>query len=471
MTLRARLAVLTSAAVAVAILAASVAAWFLIRATLLEEVDQRLLDIVPNVERVTDRVARLDGEPLIGRIAGGASEDRETALVLQGAPIGMQAVGADGEIEEKLAPGDIELTLRPEERELLENSGEPLLRTETVDEDQYRVLSVAIDDDSLLRFVRPLDGVNDTLARMGWLMAGVAGAGVVLAGALGWTITRAGLRPVRKLVTATENVVETKDLAHRIDVDGDTKGEVAQLTASVNAMLAALDGAATQQRRLVEDAGHELRTPLATLRNDLGLLIRAEHTPDGAMNAEDRRALLRDLESEAASLSALVAEVVDLARGDVEPEPLLESDMRALVDRAVARTRRVKPEVSIDVTGEMFEAWVRPQALERAIANLVRNAVQVSPGGGPVEVALSEAGGDAVIEVRDRGPGLSEADRTRMFDRFYRGAAARERSGSGLGLAIAAQVADQHGGTIEGVNRDDGGAVFTLRVPMAGHPG
>lgn len=467
MTLRARLVALASAAVALAILAASVAAWFLIRATLLDDVDQRLLDVVPNIERLADRVAQLDGEPLIGRIAGAASEDRETALVLQGAPIGMQAVGADGEIEEVLPPGDIDLSLSAEERELLQDSGDPLLRTETVAGDQYRVLSVAIADDAFLRFVRPLNGVNDTLTRMGWLMAGVAGAGVVLAGALGWTITRAGLRPVRKLVTATENIVETKDLAHRIDLDGDTKGEVAQLAGSVNAMLAALDGAAMQQRRLVEDAGHELRTPLATLRNDLGLLIRAEQSTGSTMSPEERAALLRDLESEAASLSTLVAEVVDLARGDVEPEPPLESDMRALVDRAVARTRRVNPEVSIEVNGETFEACVRPHTLERAVANLVRNAVQVSRGGGRVEVALSETAGTAEIAVRDRGPGLSEADMARMFDRFYRGAAARERSGSGLGLAIVAQVADQHSGTVEGENRDGRGAVFTLRVPLA----
>jgi two-component system, OmpR family, sensor histidine kinase MprB len=169
---------------------------------------------------------------------------------------------------------------------------------------------------------------------------------------------------------------------------------------------------------------------------------------------------------EAAVLSGLVAEVLDLARGELEPEPPIETDVTALVERAVARTRRVNPSVMVEVRGNVPERLVRPVALERAVANLVRNAVQVSDDGDHVEVVLDEADGWMVVQVLDRGPGIAEEDLPRIFDRFYRGDSARERQGSGLGLAIVAQPAEQQGGTVTAANRSSGGAVFTLRIPL-----
>jgi two-component system sensor histidine kinase MprB len=303
------------------------------------------------------------------------------------------------------------------------------------------------------------------MTRSAWRLAAVAGGGIAAAGGLGWATARAGLRPVDRLVEAAEQVAATKDLAHRIDVERDRRDEINRLAGSVNAMLAALDEARTQQRELVENAGHELRTPLAILRNDLGLLLRAEQHPERDLDVADRAALLRDLETEAEVLSELVAEVLDLARGELEPEPPVETDLAALVERAITRTRRVNPTVTIEVRGEGRELLVRPLALERAVANLVRNAVQVSDDGGRVEVELRETDGSVVVQVLDRGPGISDEDLPRIFDRFYRGASARERHGSGLGLAIVAQVAALHGGDVDAANRPGGGARFTLRLP------
>lgn len=462
MTLRARLVLLTSGAVALAIMASSVAAWMLIQATLMGEVDQRLLERVPQLDRIAEMATTFEDR---------RDEGARGRLLIQGEPIGIQRVAADGRIVGGVPPGDVALELDPAERRLLETAGSgPLLRTETVEGETYRVLSAALDEGTFLRMVHPLGTLEATMARMAWLLAGVAGVGAALAGGSGWLIVRAGLRPVGRLTEAAEQVAATTDLAHRIEVHGSDRDEVARLARSVNAMLAALDSAKLQQRQLVENAGHELRTPLATLRNDLGLLLRAEQQPNKQLDREERAKLLRDLNEEAAALSHLVAEVIDLARGDIEPEPPLETDLRELVERAVARSRRLDPDVPVTVRGRSVEVPARAATLERAVANLVRNAIQVG-GDAAVEVEIRQDDGWAIVRVRDRGPGIADHDMPRLFDRFYRGDAARERHGSGLGLAIVAQAAEQHNGSVTAQNRLGGGAVFTLRVPVAAFSG
>ncbi|SEF18471.1 sensor histidine kinase [Jiangella alba] len=458
MTLRARLALLTSAAVALAVVAASVAAWLLIRTSLLDEIDHRLLERVPDIEEMARTAAELP-----------EGSGRRISLMVGNEPLGLQTITPDGAVEPGLPPGNEPdaLVLDDEEQRML--AGEidgPLLRSDTIEGEDFRVMTSALADGGALRLVQPLDGVHTTLTRIAWLLAGITGVGVAAAAALGWTTARTGLRPIDRLVDAAEQVATTKDLAHRIDPPGNDRHEVARLAGSVNAMLAALDDARTQQRQLVEDAGHELRTPLTTLRNDLGVLLRSEQHPDRSLAPSDRAGLLRDLEAEAAALSDMVGEIVELARGGAEPEPPLETDLRALVDRAAARTRRVDPAVTVIVAGRPFEAVVHPVLLERAVANLIRNAVQVSPPGGAVEVLLDETADGARVRVLDRGPGISDADLPRIFDRFYRGQAARERHGSGLGLAIVAQAAELHGGAVTAGRRKGGGAAFALVLPQ-----
>lgn len=462
MSLRTRLAVLTSAAVALAIVAASVAAWFLIRSSLLDEVDRSLLERVPNVDMIAEMTVR--ERPSTGELVAG-----EARMVLQTEPIGVQLVDDQGDVVRSLAPGDVAIQLDPDEQQLLVGGeGVAPLRTVTIDGESYRVLSVGVvsDEGGLLRLIQPLAGVEETMTRIAWMLVGVSGVGVAVAGGLGFATARAGLRPVDRLADAAERVAETGDLAHRIDVKADDNDEVARLASSVNAMLTALDEAQAQQRELVENASHELRTPLATLRNDVGLLLSAEQRPDRQLSEADRAQVLGDLETEAEALSELVAEVVDLARGDIEPEPFLETNLRGVVDRAVTRTSRIDESVDARVSGPDLEVSARPAALQRAVSNLVRNAIQVSPSGGTVDVTLSEEGDQAVVRVMDCGPGIDEADLPRIFDRFYRGAGARKRHGSGLGLAIVSQVAAMHDGTVAAENRPGGGAVFTLRLPV-----
>jgi two-component system sensor histidine kinase MprB len=171
-----------------------------------------------------------------------------------------------------------------------------------------------------------------------------------------------------------------------------------------------------------------------------------------------------------AALADSVGEIVELARGAAGSEPARLTDLAALVDRAVARTRRIAPDVAVEVTVTPSDASavVHPATLERAIANLVRNAVQVSAPAATVAVTLAAGGPELRLTVLDSGPGLEPGELPRVFDRFFRGAAARARQGSGLGLAIVAQAAELHGGTVHAANRPGGGAVFTMRLPRRG---
>jgi two-component system, OmpR family, sensor histidine kinase MprB len=221
-------------------------------------------------------------------------------------------------------------------------------------------------------------------------------------------------------------------------------------------MLGALEDSARAQRQLVSDASHELRTPLTSLRTNIEVLARDEALPEG-----DREALLRDVTEQLTEMTALIAELVELARGDQAPADPEDVRLDLVTAEAIERTRRNRPGVTINSTLE--ESLVRgvPATIERAISNLLDNAAKWSPPGGEVDVRVD--GGDVV--VRDHGPGIDADDLPFVFDRFYRAPSARGMPGSGLGLAIVRQVAESHGGTVTAEPAEGGGTRMTLSLP------
>ncbi|WP_043625940.1 HAMP domain-containing sensor histidine kinase [Nonomuraea candida] len=451
MTLRSRLALLVCGAMAFTVLLASVAAWVLIDRSLRGDIDARLLERVPTIEQLA-RTAK----------AQRAVTAPGPLTALENEPIGLQLFDRDGQALVQIPPGDVPLVIAEEERKLLTDGGRPALHTVRVDSHAYRIMTVALGTGGMVRLLQPLEHVERTMALVAWLLVGVAGVAIVVVAGLGWWTTRAGLRPVTSLADAAEQVARTKDLGRRLDVPGPERDELTRLAGALNEMLAALDEARAQQRHLVEDAAHELRTPLATLRNDVSLLLRVEQA-GRPLALEERLQLLDAIESETAALGELVGELVDLARGESEPERWSETELRALVEAAVERTRRVNPAIAVTVRGAAMERRVKPASLGRAVANLVRNAIQVSPDRGCVQVEVAQDGTDAVITVMDRGPGIAAHEQRRIFDRFYRGEVSRHRHGSGLGLAIVAQAVQAHRGEVTVDNRRGGGARFTIR--------
>jgi two-component system sensor histidine kinase MprB len=218
----------------------------------------------------------------------------------------------------------------------------------------------------------------------------------------------------------------------------------------------ALGASLAAQRRLIADASHELRTPVTSLRTNAEVLRAA---PD--LSAAERDVLLGDVVAQAEELGELVSDIIELARDGEGSAPAEEIRLDGLVLEAVDRARRHAP-------GVVYEARVAPCVVEgapdrlgRAVNNLLDNAAKHSPSGGVVDVTV--VGGE--VTVRDHGPGVSAADAPHVFDRFYRGAGARDRPGSGLGLAIVRQVAESGGGTVAVEDAPGGGALFRLALP------
>jgi two-component system sensor histidine kinase MprB len=266
-----------------------------------------------------------------------------------------------------------------------------------------------------------------------------------------------------EVADTAQHISETEDLTSRIHVHSDD--EVGQLAARFNAMLErlessrrALDDSAHAQRQLVADASHELRTPVTSLRTNIELLLEHEHLSD-----EDRRRMLADVVSQTEELSGLVGDLIELARGDLPPDSTEDVRLDQVVEESVARAGRDFPRVRFEPRLAPVLIDGMPDRLGRAVNNLLDNAARHSPTGGIVEVEV----GDEGVRVRDHGPGVDDGDLPYVFDRFYRGAGSRGRQGSGLGLAIVRQVAEQHGGSVSVANAPDGGAVFTMRLPVS----
>jgi two-component system sensor histidine kinase MprB len=298
---------------------------------------------------------------------------------------------------------------------------------------------------------RSLSEVDNALSRLGWSLAITCLTGIALAALVGAIVARGALRPVRALTSTAERITETHDLGERIETEGDD--ELSRLGSTFNAMLDSLEGAIHSQRQLVSDASHELRTPLTSLRTNIDLL--RQRVP---LSERDRERLLHDVTRELEELTILVANIVELARGSQRELHLEHVRLDELADRVVQRAEHRFPSLEFALDAEPTTVWGDAEELERAVWNLVENAAKWSNGGGRIDLTI--VGGE--VAVRDHGPGVPEADRPFVFDRFYRSEAARGQPGSGLGLAIVRQIAESHGGRVEVENAEGGGARFRL---------
>jgi signal transduction histidine kinase len=286
--------------------------------------------------------------------------------------------------------------------------------------------------------------IERTLHRLRVLLVIAALGAALLAGVAAALLTGRGLRPLRRLSDAAREIERLPDSGRRMP-PATTGDEIGDLTEVLNGMLAALDRARDTERRFLADASHELRTPVTSLLGNVEYAARHGADPE----------LLAELRHDAARLGRLVDDLLTLERehsGPPEREPVA-------LDALVREAAEGQPRVQVGRV-EAVVAQGDPDALRRALGNLVENALVHGPPGTPVAVSLTQVHGHAAITVRDAGSGPAEADREHLFERFWRGADATGRPGSGLGLPIAASIAAAHGGriTVEG-------AAFTLELP------
>jgi two-component system sensor histidine kinase MprB len=437
--LRRRLALMSALAVGVTLVLASMACYAAMRSELRAQVDRPLR---AQGELIAQRGVKLAGVlPAPSRRAGGPAEFS-------------QVVAPDGDVLDRF--GGIAIAVAPDDRTAAVDGGQAFLTDRTADGVHLRVITVPIPGVGAVQLGRSLENVDAVLGRLRIVLALLVVAGTAFAAAMARLFSRPVIRPISELTQTAEHIETTGDLGRRIGARG--TDEVGRMAQRFDAMLDRVQASQAAQRRLVADASHELRTPVTSLRTNMEVLLAGSELEEG-----ERRALLRDMVGQSEELTGLVGDLIELARGDAADPPLEDVELDGVVTEAIERARRHAADVSFRADLEPCVIQGLPDRLGRAVNNLLDNAAQHSPPHGVVDVALR----DGVLEVRDRGTGVADDELPLLFDRFFRGALARERQGSGLGLAIVRQVAEGHGGTVSAANAPGGGLVVRLTLPAA----
>jgi two-component system, OmpR family, sensor kinase len=349
------------------------------------------------------------------------------------------------------------------------------VRTFTVDartgSAQFRAAAFRPAGSTFTAFVAvPLNDFRDTLNHVA-LIGGIVTAAVLIGlGVLAWWLIKLGLRPLEEMGETAGRIADG-DLSQRVE-ETNPRTEVGRLGGSLNSMLGQIEEAFAQReaseqrmRRFLADASHELRTPLTSIRGY------AEVFGMGAAEKpEDVEIAMRRIEQESVRMSVMVNDLLSLARLDEVREPLRERvDLRELVSDACEDARAAAPDRRITFTApDSAEIFGDPHQLRQVVSNLLANATVHTPAGTPIEVALATDDDKVSLSIRDHGPGIADGAEDQIFERFWRQSTARgrESGGAGLGLAIVAGVVAAHGGSAHASNHPDGGAVFTIELPI-----
>jgi two-component system sensor histidine kinase MprB len=476
MSFRRRITFASAAAVAVAVLLASVLVYLLTSNELHGQIDSQLRSRSDNLRLIERRPTRRHSDRLLDALAGRSASPQQ---LLESGPqqpaerLGnvsprpnqvrgyQQLVDTSGKVLFRSGAKNVTLPVEARTRALAAGKDEAFFRDATVHGLPLRILAEHLAPGRVVQFAQPLNEVDELLSHLRLILVSIGLGGILLAALLGQLVARAAVQPVRRLTRAAEHVAETQDLSGRISPTGDD--EVGRLAISFNAMLdalevsmAALDASVHAQRQLVADASHELRTPVTSLRTNIEIL---QHAP--GIDGSERERLLDDVVEQIGELTLLMNDLIDLARGEQQRADAEDVRLDIVVAESLARAQRNSPATPLQANLDPVLLSGVAARLDRAVANLIDNAIKYSPPGEPVEIELH----GQELTVRDHGHGISAEDLPHVFDRFYRGAEARGRPGSGLGLAIVRQVIAQHGGTVTAERAPGGGTLMRVTLP------
>lgn len=344
-----------------------------------------------------------------------------------------------------------DLPYEPALKALREDPARAYYSSVNLENHEFRMLSVASPDGTIIQVAKDTQILVDAQNGMRTYFPLFAALAVLISGGFAWLFASRVTRPIEELAATAESIAATQDLNRSIEVSG--SDEVAQLARSFNTMLVALRASSDRQRRLVQDASHELRTPLTSLRANAEILERA------TLSDEDRSSILADMKAEVDELADLSVELSALATDQRAAEDPVTVDLLDVVSEIATRSsRRTSAEVSVHSTDDTIVS-ARPSQLERAISNLVDNAIKFSGATSAVEIHV----GSKRVEVRDHGPGISDEDKPHVFDRFYRATSTRSMPGSGLGLAIVSQFAEANDANVYVLDNAGGGVIVGLQ--------
>jgi len=474
-SLRARLLLITTVLLAVGIVVSDAVVSVALRGHLIARVDRQL-------QPIAVAMSRLD-PALLDRSTGARTQALTGALDLI-SDLAVAYLGPDGDVVRSATAGPGVSPLRFGPELVHATAGTPLV-IRGADGPEWRAFVVPrVRGGGVVVVAGSLGAVDATIDQLRLICLATGLIVVAALTAVGWFAIRAGLRPLRT-IEETAVAIAGGDLANRIPGAGPPNTEVARLTTVLNGMLTQIQRsfearAASEERmrRFVADASHELRTPLSGIKGSAELHLMGAAGPDDVDRA------MRRIDTEAARLTALVEDLLLLARLDeptagpgLNPAPM---DLRTLAADALHDVRALDPERPVRLTGPAgpdgeilpgpAEALVLGDEarLRQVVVNLVGNVHAHTPATAPVRVGVGRVGDEAVLEVADSGPGLTDQQAERAFERFYRGDGSRIRGpgkGSGLGLAITQSLVTAHGGRVELRPTPGGGATFRLCLP------
>ena len=332
---------------------------------------------------------------------------------------------------------DAEIMIATQKDENL--SGVIRIRESTIGDVDYRILSKPLPKGGLLQIGRDLSEVNDAVSGLvrTFLILGLIGVAIAIL--LAWLLASQLAKPIKRLSKTAEHVARTQELTAFIDSkDGDK--EVRRLAESFNVMLRALSTSREQQKRLVTDASHELRTPLTSVRTNIELLAKAK-----SIDEKDKESIISDLKTEIKELSLLVDEIVNLATSTgYRSENFVTEDLSVITQQVANKfSRRSGRTIDVTSSGDSMRD-MQSSAIERAISNLIDNAIKFSPEGANILITVE----NGTLCVRDFGIGVREEDRDQLFERFFRSVDSRNLPGSGIGLSIVEEIVLRHNGQV-----------------------